>query len=136
MKISIDKIPLEGLELAEELDPHAASLNLDNYGISFTKLITAKAKVTKAGGEVFIDIALEAPVEHVCGRCLAKFPDVLKKEFKTTYAATPGDIIDLDEDIRQEIILDYPMKSLCKADCKGLCPNCGQNLNIDNCGCK
>jgi uncharacterized protein len=43
--------------------------------------------------------------------------------------------VELDDEIRQEIILDYPMKIICKAECKGLCPNCGQNLNTGECDC-
>ena len=44
--------------------------------------------------------------------------------------------IDLDQDIREEIILDYPIKPLCNPDCKGLCPKCGKNLNEGGCNCK
>lgn len=135
MKIYIDNIPPEGLEITEDIDPHIVSLDLNFHGISFTSSIAASAKVLKAGGEVLADIKLEAPVEYTCGRCLAKFQSVLKKEFKTNYESKPGDVIELDEDIRQEMMLDYPMKSLCKPDCKGLCPNCGQNLNIEKCEC-
>ena len=43
--------------------------------------------------------------------------------------------IDLDQDIREEIILDYPIKPLCRPDCKGLCPRCGKNLNEGGCSC-
>jgi uncharacterized protein len=43
--------------------------------------------------------------------------------------------IDLGPDIREEIILDYPVKPLCKPDCKGLCPTCGKNLNEGQCNC-
>lgn len=136
MKVYVDKIPPEGLELAGQLDPQAVSLELNTHGIAFTSTIEVKAKVTKAGGEVFADIDLEAPVEYVCGRCLARFTGVFKKGFKVNHEAKPGDIIEIDEDIRQEMILDYPMKSLCRPDCKGLCPNCGQNLNIDKCECR
>ena len=135
MKIYVDRIPAEGLEIAEDIDPHTIALDVNYEGVSFIKSITATAKVIKAGGEVLVDMKLEAPVEYTCGRCLAKFPDLLKKEFKTSYEAKPGSVIELDEDIRQEMILDYPMQSLCKADCKGLCHNCGQNLNIEQCEC-
>ena len=135
MKIYIDKIPPEGLEIFEDIDPSSIALDINYEGISFIKRVNAAAKILKAGGEVLADIKLEAPVEYTCGRCLAKFSGTLKKEFKTSYEATPGGVIDMDEDIRQEMILDYPMKSLCRPDCKGLCHNCGQNLNIEQCEC-
>jgi uncharacterized protein len=43
--------------------------------------------------------------------------------------------IDLNPDIREEIILVYPIKPLCSIDCKGLCPKCGKNLNEGKCNC-
>jgi uncharacterized protein len=41
----------------------------------------------------------------------------------------PTDVVDITDDIRQEIILAYPMIPICQQNCKGLCPVCGQNLN-------
>ncbi|MBU1147145.1 MAG: DUF177 domain-containing protein, partial [Candidatus Omnitrophica bacterium] len=58
-----------------------------------------------------------------------------KKSFSVNYEVNPGDILEIDDDIRQEIILDSPMKVVCRPDCKGLCPNCGQNLNVGKCEC-
>jgi len=135
MKIHVDKIPEGGLVLTEQLDPCKMSVGLDAQGISFIKSIDAKAKVAKRGLEVFVDVTLEAPVEYTCARCLAKFQSVFKKEFDVSYEVKPGDIMEVDEDIRQEMILDYPMKVVCRPDCKGLCPRCGQNLNVAKCGC-
>ena len=44
--------------------------------------------------------------------------------------------LDLDELIREDILLELPTKFLCKEDCKGLCPVCGKNLNEGPCGCE
>ncbi|MFC1624671.1 DUF177 domain-containing protein [Candidatus Omnitrophota bacterium] len=136
MKIHVDEVPAEGLELTEALDPHEMLLDLEMQGVSFTEAIDIKTKVTKIGVELFMDVAMESPVEYTCARCLTKFQDVFKKKFNVSHEIKPGDILDVDEDIRQEMILDYPMKVVCKADCKGLCPNCGQNLNVSMCECK
>lgn len=43
---------------------------------------------------------------------------------------------DLDELLREDILLSLPTKVLCKSDCKGLCPMCGADLNNGPCGCK
>ncbi|MBU1006167.1 MAG: DUF177 domain-containing protein [Candidatus Omnitrophica bacterium] len=136
MKIHVDSISQEGSEIEEVLDPEKISLNLEDKGISFTDSVKAMARIMKSGAEVFADISLEAPAEYTCSRCLAKFQGVLKKTFNVSYEVKQGDILDIDEDIRQELMLDYPVKLLCKDDCKGLCPNCGQNLNVGNCDCK
>lgn len=47
-----------------------------------------------------------------------------------------NDRIDLDETILHEVQLGVPMKVLCKEDCKGLCPVCGQDLNEGSCDCE
>ena len=46
-----------------------------------------------------------------------------------------GDEIDLDEIIHEQVHLTIPMKSLCREDCLGLCPECGRNLNAGDCPC-
>jgi uncharacterized protein len=135
MKIHVDKIPPEGLELEERIEPQRLSLDLEMQGVGFYKAVDIKASFEKTGSEVLVDVVLEAPVEYICSRCLSKFEDIFKKTFNVNYEVEPNDTIDIDEDIRQEMLLDYPMKLLCRPDCKGLCPNCGQNLNIGECDC-
>jgi len=136
MKVYVDDIPNEGLEIAEEINPQYLRLDLEQQGIVFTASVGAKARITKIGSEVFASLSLEALVEYTCSRCLAKLEDVFKKNFNFNYEAKQGDVLDIDEDIRQELILNNPMKTLCKPDCKGLCSSCGQNLNVTQCECK
>ena len=136
MRIDVDKIPVDGLTLREQLDPKIISLNLNEQGIYFVKPMDAKATIKKAGSEVFVNVILEVPVEYTCSRCLTKVENVFKREFNVNYEFKSGDILEIDEDIRQEMIVSSPMKIVCKPDCKGLCPNCGQNLNVAKCECK
>ena len=44
-------------------------------------------------------------------------------------------ILDLNEVLRQDALLAAPVHVLCKKDCRGLCPTCGQNLNAGSCNC-
>ena len=44
--------------------------------------------------------------------------------------------IDLKEDVREAIILAFPLKPLCRPECRGLCPHCGRNLNEEKCECR
>lgn len=46
-----------------------------------------------------------------------------------------GTDLDCDRLMMEEFLLNWPSKVLCKEDCKGLCPICGQNLNVKECGC-
>jgi uncharacterized protein len=53
----------------------------------------------------------------------------------TAFSYYEGDRIDLDEIIREQIILSEPTKHLCQEACKGLCQKCGKDLNEGPCSC-
>jgi uncharacterized protein len=44
--------------------------------------------------------------------------------------------VDLTEAVRQNVLLALPMVTICREDCKGLCPQCGHDLNLGPCECK
>ena len=136
MKVHVEDISPEGLDLTEEISPLGISLDLASQGIIFLAPVNTKAKILKSGSEVFAEVELKGLLEYTCSRCLARFQKVFERTFNLSREVKPGDILDIDEDVRQEMMVDYPMKLLCKADCKGLCPNCGQNLNVGNCDCE
>jgi uncharacterized protein len=46
------------------------------------------------------------------------------------------DLIDIDPLLAEQLLLQIPMKILCREDCKGLCPHCGVNMNADDCQCR
>ena len=47
-----------------------------------------------------------------------------------------GDGLVLEDVLREQVLLSLPEKTLCRADCKGLCPGCGRNLNTEPCSCE
>jgi uncharacterized protein len=52
------------------------------------------------------------------------------------YAIDSNHLMDLDEVVRENIVLETPMHPLCKPGCEGLCPRCGADLNKGACGCE
>ena len=46
-----------------------------------------------------------------------------------------GEKIDLEPVFREQFVLAVPFAPLCREDCKGLCPHCGTNLNLEQCSC-
>ena len=46
-----------------------------------------------------------------------------------------GDGLVLEDVLREQVLLSLPEKTLCRPDCKGLCPGCGRNLNTESCSC-
>lgn len=111
--------------------------NVDFSGV----LVSPDGKSVIAGGEV------SALLDMKCVRCLkplripfsvqteevytreetAQYPDALRFD---------GDQVDLTELIESAIILSAPVYSVCKEDCKGLCPKCGADLNEGDCSCE
>jgi uncharacterized metal-binding protein YceD (DUF177 family) len=58
-------------------------------------------------------------------------------EFNRRYdLETLGNYIEINNDVREEILLNFPMKVLCAPGCKGLCQGCGRDLNLEKCDCK
>ena len=57
------------------------------------------------------------------------------EEDDLTTAFYDNDEIDLGQLMREQFYLSLPMKPLCREDCRGLCPQCGTNLNRATCGC-
>jgi uncharacterized protein len=47
-----------------------------------------------------------------------------------------GDGLVLEDVLREQVLLSLPEKTLCRADCNGLCPSCGRNLNTEQCSCE
>lgn len=134
MKIRVNDIPKDGVELTESHD--AGALDLSRDDLRFVLPIAITAFVTRDKDEVYARILTKGKLEITCARCLSPYRIDLKKDFDLSYEVKGKTTLDLSEDIRQEIILEYPLKPLCKQDCKGLCLVCGKNLNEGSCGHK
>lgn len=82
--------------------------------------------------------SLEVPLRLTCGRCAEIFSTTLKdSSFLRAYEITEGvETVDVTPDIREDVLLDLPPFPVCSADCKGLCPHCGTNLNKGTCACR
>ena len=134
MKIDARQIPDEGVTLTEDFSPGSLELNTDF--IRFLLPIKAKAVIHKSYNAINVILTLSSQVAISCGRCLQEVKKDFNRQISLNYALDKSNpIIELDPEIREEIILDYPMKPLCGIDCKGLCPKCGMNLNEGGCNC-
>jgi len=99
--------------------------------------VLVKAHVSAGINNITVKASISGAMEFICSRCLANFKWPFKKDVKFHYEVNPEDLfIDIDPDLREEILLDFPVKPLCKVSCKGLCLVCGEDLNAGNCRCK
>ncbi len=135
MKIDINQIPVEGLTIKEGFS--AGQLELETDTVKFRGQIKAEAQISRITNAVTVGLVLNASMLVICSRCLDEFNTDVKRSLRISYPADQSEpVIDLDPEIREEIILDYPIKPLCKPDCKGLCVKCGDNLNEGICKCR
>ena len=134
------KIPLNSFNnsdsviLEEEINPE--DLDLDIGVMHFPNPLQLKVEAWKAGSELTVEAHLEGMRNFTCSLCLEEFDNLFEKDFTLHYDIKGLDSVTIDPDVREEIILDHPIRILCRADCRGLCPFCGANLNEEQCNCK
>jgi uncharacterized protein len=121
-------------------------------GERFSGEVTVEAALQKTGHQLALKARLAARGSFICDRCTAPFTLRLTPEYRMVYVSHETDvesldpsevqvipiglpIIDLTDDVRQTILLSVPLKLLCRQDCKGLCPDCGIDLNTGTCDC-
>jgi uncharacterized protein len=120
--------------------------------------LTGSVTLVRTADGILVTASLEAELEVECARCLDPFlvrvrPEI-QEEFHPSVDIHTGALLpvvdtaedattidehhdlDLTEVVRQAIFLAMPMNGVCRADCAGLCPVCGQNLNEGQCQCK
>lgn len=131
MKIHVNRVPEEGLSRHESYD--ASTLDMERQDIHLPKPFEVDANIALADKELVVSAGIKAPLSMNCGRCLDDFESTVHLDTVFSYNVHPTDVVDITDDVRQEIILAYPMIPVCKPDCKGLCRECGQNLNLGSC---
>ncbi len=133
MIVQIAGIPEEGLWLKENLD--AKALKLESEELKFSGPIAVSAFVQKQDKDLFVEAEVESGLSLVCGRCLEPYAKPYHETLQMDVPIKDQPGVDVSDDIRQEIILTYPMNFMCQEDCKGLCQTCGKNLNEGQCNC-
>ena len=131
MHIHVNRVPPEGVRDHASYDP--AAMDMDRFDIRLTDPFEVDAFIVRADQELVVDVDIRCPARLVCARCLEEFPRTLTPEALFSYHVQPTDVVDITDDVRQEILLAYPMIPICRPGCKGLCPACGQNLNTASC---
>jgi len=135
---------------------HDVDVVMDVTGYGSTSQLKGKVSLTRTDRGILLEGVFKAEVELACSRCLSPFPCPLTLKIEEEYFPTvdvvsgaslpvPDEIgcftidenheLDLTEAVHQYALLAVPMKPLCRPDCAGLCPVCGQNLNLRECQC-
>lgn len=153
-QVCISDIPAEGLQV--QCDENPVELDVTAPGVRFVEPVVVDVWLAKAGQAVTVTGRIAAPVAFECVRCLREFPTMLEIPVHAQFlppppVLTPGehrmpveeaeeyyyhdDTVVLDDLVRQELLLAMPFNPQCRSDCRGLCVQCGQDLNVGSCGC-
>lgn len=122
-------------------------------GVVFDSDARVVGKITDNAGYMRLTLKAELGYHAECARCLAPVKGVFSLDFERTVAAEntlteqqleeledeyvvpEGGLLDVDEALREELLLAFPQKLLCEEDCPGLCPKCGKPRRDGDCGC-
>jgi uncharacterized protein len=154
MKVRFGEIPLEGLRFEIHDESWFPDTELQRTGPVHSVV------ALKRNGEdrVLLDGEIKTTVTFACDRCAENYALELDSSFTLDleYAASsrlePAEhecsstdmdmiylrepVIDVFEILQQQMFLMIPEKHLCSESCKGLCPRCGANLNVESCNCR
>ena len=114
--------------------------------VFFYAPLSVSGSFKNRSGVVTLDMQVDTNIQCMCDRCLSDFRQSISSEYHHVLTTdetnqndvifVPGGVIDLSALVQEDILLELPLKVLCKEDCRGLCMNCGQNLNEANCSCE
>ena len=134
IKIAVRDIPASGLEIDQSIPKEGIGLSCEEADIR--SLLNVKARLEKVNNFIIANTRIQAQFGYMCARCLEELCSTQELSYKFDFEISPqSEYIDLGEEIRQEIIMSNPSKVLCSKDCKGICPQCGANLNLEKCKC-
>jgi uncharacterized protein len=110
--------------------------------------VRGSVEFTRTNRGLLLRGQLRSQIQLECARCLETFAQPLDLYLEAQFGLPPispqrgpmfpigvNGILDLAEALREQIVLDLPMRSLCRPDCRGLCIECGKNLNEGPCDC-
>ena len=119
--------------------------------------IEVDGTLSRSEDDIYLSGEIQTELSVTCSRCLEPFQFPVKCAVNAHYVpksepskehpevelhASDIDIeyydddrVDISQSVYDQILLELPLVCLCKKDCKGLCPECGKNLNLGPCGC-
>jgi uncharacterized protein len=133
-----------------------ADLNPIDEQVTLRVPANISGKVRLSGRELFVSGQVAAGVLIECDRCLKPLEVDVNSEFSLEYitgseyestkvaelgeevmavSVFDGESIDVDEIVREQLLLAIPTRRLCSEDCKGMCAECGADLNTVSCSC-
>ncbi|MGD8990294.1 MAG: DUF177 domain-containing protein [Desulfobacterales bacterium] len=159
-----EQIKDKELDRKFEEDPRSLPIiaeMIKSQACEFRKPLKISVKAFKIRELYEVEGNFETRIRISCSRCLKDFETPLASNFALTYTREVqglmdvldekeielkledvgllyfrGEEINLQQGIQEQVVMAFPLQPLCARDCKGLCPQCGSDLNLNDCGCK
>jgi uncharacterized protein len=162
MFIEVKELELHPIDFEEEFRPGSIDFGEDLrqksplHTAGRAQLVEERHGKSERIKDIRIAGDLNTTVELDCARCLEAAIQTVNRKFDLLYRPLgsdggraelsvtaaeaevgyyEGDGILLEDTLREQVLLDLPLKAICREDCKGLCPHCGMNLNNAQCSC-
>ncbi len=161
MLIPVEDITVEKKSFVIDESPRWVDEEIESIDrVDFKVIDNIKANIViyRSGSHIVVKGRVNTLLELICSRCIEGFPFRVRHGFQIILLPPPAESsleeeieltkedmdseyfweehVDLRHVIFEQILLNIPMKPLCKETCKGLCPHCGTNLNSSDCMCK
>jgi uncharacterized protein len=155
MRIELDRLETEDGKFSRVYA--VGDLVLGDEEVRLIEPAEISGHARRTGRAVELRGKLQAKLETVCGRCLQPVEVPISTDFTERFvravswaadeqhelqeddlnlAVFDGEGIELDDLLREEILLAVPANVLCREDCQGLCPICGIDRNLGSCPCE
>lgn len=142
LKGRVSLIELDFTESSELYVPY-----LEDKDIKIPDGVKFTGTITNGRGTLFLQGSLKYMYVINCARCLKEKTGIIDISVSQSIAGPAGGIgdieykyqeneVDLQDILKDEILLNMPIKYVCAENCKGLCPFCGTDLNMSSCSCK
>jgi uncharacterized protein len=160
MRIRVDEIPESGRFVHLHWDHSRFRQFLpeeDPFEFKLIRPLNVDLEIQKRSDHIHVQGRLQGTLQVTCHRCLKAFPWLLDEKVDVflvqedsleppeeieleardlDYEFFDGIVIEIDQLVAEQIFLALPVKILCSENCRGLCPNCGADLNEEPCRCE
>jgi uncharacterized protein len=134
----------------------ATELVVEDDRIVLAEAARISGCISRAEDKVVVEGELAAIAEVECDRCLQPVELPISSDFRLEYVTAEtymsletvelaeedlalsifdGEFIDVDEIVREQLLLAIPAQAICQENCKGFCPACGADRNVVDCNC-
>ena len=157
MFLSVRELELKKVRFEETLAPGQLSFELEDVKQAGPLSAAGDVELISSSEEILVTGHLDVQMEGACDRCLEPMglpvsfdfdlsylpvdeaggkPEAEIKSVDTGIAYYQGNGLELNDVLREQVLLSIPMQKLCREDCSGICPHCGQNRNLTKCACR